>query len=208
MIIGFPIFWFLFHLFQRIDLSVIVLAITAYVIYQQVVEARKSSKFLEYQTRPIAWFFLMSPKTLDKCKGWVTSTHWLFVKNESKFKVFLYYKIDRKLEDNQKNPVFNGQWDNNESPLHIYPGLMQYPSVLSLSSELIQHAKNKKVKIRFDIFYGLAPDYAPREIRPKVTETWRFDVIKETWEGPNGIPDAGFASMITSMVNEKMDQSE
>jgi hypothetical protein len=173
--------------------STLVLTITAIIIYLQVHETRKSTKYLAYSVAPIAWLFLMSPKTSGSDK------HWLFVKNESKYKVFLYYRLtEARLDNEEATPPHDGAWDE-ASPIHVYPGLMQYPSVIpQLSSDLIKESKEKKKDIRIDIYYALAPDYTSEDAQPRVPETWRFDHVRDIWVGPNGIPDVGFVPMISA----------
>ena len=180
--------------------------ISAIAVAVTVIFIARQSKYLQYQTRPIAWFFLMSAETLVKHKNWKTDKNWLFVKNESKYTIFLYYKITKpRIDNGEKTLPCGSSWDNESSPLHVYPGLMQYPCVIpELTPDLIRNAKKLNKKIRIDIYSSIAPEYAEQERYSKSPETWRFDPASKMWEGPNGIQDVGFASMVTSVVNDKI----
>lgn len=168
-------------------ISAIAVSITVFYIYIQ-------SKYLKYQAMPIAWFFLISPKTFNP--GSINDKrNWLFVKNDSKYITLLYYKvIGPRVDDGKKTLPFTGTWD---APLHVYPGLMQYPSVIpELTQNLLSEAMSQNRDIRIDIHYGLAPEYAPEEIERRTPATWRFDIVQEIWVGPNGMPDTGFLPLI------------
>ena len=180
--------------------SSIVLAITFIYIAKQAYATQKSTKFLEYQTRPITWFFLMSPQTLNH----PDKKNWFFVKNESKYTIFFYYKlIGPQIDDGKRALPYNGPWQNENDPLHVYPTLMQYPDVIPiLPKELIQEAIIKDKKIRIDIHCGFAPEYAEKTRYSKASETWRFSPKEEIWEGPNGIKDTGFLNYLY-LFNEK-----
>jgi len=185
-----PVFRFLSQEFSKNywdGISAVAISITVVYIARQ-------SRYLGYQTKPIAWLFLMSPKTL----GIIDDRNWLFVKNESKYTIFLYYKIEGpKIDDGEKTLPHDGSWDNKCNPLHIYPTLMQYPSVIpQINPDLIKKAGDNNKKIRIDIYYGLAPEYASEEIQQAIPNTWRFDPVEKIWEGPNGMTDKGFLPVL------------
>lgn len=144
--------------------------VIAYFTYRQ-------TKYLNYTTRPIAWFMLVSPKTLNRTDGKTV----LLVHSESKFKIFFYIHITLKSGDKIRTQAH--YWKDGDT-LHIYPPGMHYPDVMGTMNEFTEEERRSLIA---EIKYAMAPSHAPSEIYDAPAETWKFN--GETWSGPNGMPD-------------------
>lgn len=175
-------------------LSIGVLAITAYVIYLQVLEARKSTQYLEYSVRPTAWFVLISGNTLGLTRHITEYTSKFIVWNGSKFKILFYFKINWKINGEVIHSQ-DSRWEND--PLHIYPehsgrpGRGEYLSLIMVEDVLRDRDVEGVSELVADISYRVAPTYAPYERKDGLPETWRFNLIRKMWIGPNGVEDNG-----------------
>ena len=175
-------------------ISIIVLAITAWVIYDQVVETRKSSNYLEHTIKPVVWFIFRSAKTFIE-RGYKSQDEigkydsTLIVINGSNFPILFYFKISWEKEGQQ---IFtNDKYWLNE-PLHIYPDRMSYPPALLNLAGIIKDlgiSEDSKGEIRATIEYRFAARHSPDNKFPGLPETWTFNLEKGIWNGPNGIED-------------------
>lgn len=162
-------------------ISVIVLVITARVLYLQVRETKKSTKYLEYQSRPTAFFLLF--RSL------------MYVKNTSMFLVKFYFKMSsdgKTLNDNH--------WtDNKDGPLYIYPGdkYMQYPHAFNVSKLTMGEIK---------IEYRVVPSHIDDTELYKDTQIikWKYDTNSKKWRGPNGISEEGILSFFTERQKQTL----
>lgn len=173
--------------------SSLVLAITAIFICWQAWESRKSGKYLEHSIKPIVWFILRSARTLI-ARGYAENNisnydSQLIVINGSNFPILFYFKISWE-KDGVKLRVDEGYWTNN--PLHIYPDRMSYPpALLNLGgiAKGLRINENSTHEIYATIEYRFAARHSPDKEFRGLPETWRFNLLKEVWVGPNGIED-------------------
>ncbi len=168
----------LFYVLINLNETVIVLA-TALFIGWQAWETRKSAKFLEYQVRPATYPLIL--RTVDSNKSI------LFVKNDSKLKLFFNFRIK---ENNEI--VLNFR----DKPLHVFPGIMNYPDALHKLDEILRNDMDHKERI-FKIEYKIAPVNVPKkEFNNYLPDEWIFRDNK--WIGPDGIEPKGVKSLIFS----------
>jgi len=136
-------------------------------------ETRKSAKYLEYQTRPTAFFLLF--RSL------------MYVKNTSNFLVKFYFKMSA-----NGNVLNDNYWiDNKKGPLYIYPGAgyMQYPSAFEIDKLI-----TGKIKIEYQVVPSHINDtglYKDNQIIE-----WEYDNESKKWRGPNGISEEGVLSFL------------
>ncbi len=134
-------------------------------------ETRKSAKYLEYQTRPTAYFLLFKS--------------FMYVKNTSNFLIKFYFKMssnDKILDDDH--------WgDNKFGPLFIYPGAgyMGFPSAFN-EAKLV----TGKIKIEYRVVPSHIND-AELHKNIQVVE-WEYDKNTKKWKAPNGIGEKGILS--------------
>jgi len=167
-------------------ISATVLAITAVILYLQVREIKKSTKYLEYQTKPVAYFLIRASKNL----GYSDGKNILFVKNESKFKILFYIRIT--LQSGSKTIILEEFWNKN-NPLHLYPGqgFMRFPNVVQLDKFLEEEQK----QIIANIEYKMASSYAPSEVYTDYhKEKWIYN--GRFWTGPNGLSEDGMIELL------------
>ncbi|KKR07429.1 MAG: hypothetical protein UT43_C0027G0008 [Parcubacteria group bacterium GW2011_GWC1_39_29] len=180
--------------------SIIVLGVTARVLYRQTQAtfksaeaAEKSANYLEHSIKPIIWFIFRSAKTLKE-RGYVENNidrydSQLIVINGSNFPILFSFKISWK-KDSVELPTNDGYWTNN--PLHIYPDRMSYPPTLINLGGMVKDLQvngNLQGEICATVEYRFAARHSPSKEFLGLPETWRFDLLKEVWIGPNGLED-------------------
>lgn len=148
----------------------------------------KSTKYLEYQTRPTAYFLIVSSKALEYTDGKTL----LFIKNGSKFKILFYVKIT--LKSGNKICTLDNYWVKN-NPLHVYPGQghMQFPDVIKLDG----FSEAERRSIIAEVEYEIAPSHVPLErYKDYYKEEWKYD--GKSWRGPNGLPEISVVGLLSS----------
>lgn len=145
--------------------------------------------------RPNAWFVLISGTTLGLGRHVTEYSTKLIVLNGSKFKILFYFKIDWKIN----GKLIDTQTDRwKDDPLHIYPehsnipGRGEYPDLIKIKDVLKGRNIEGVNELVADIQYRVAPSYAPNDKQEDLPETWRFDLTRKIWIGPNGVEDRGF----------------
>ena len=148
---------------------------------KQIKETRKSTKYLEYQTRPTAFFLLF--RSL------------MYVKNTSNFLVKFYFKMSA-----NGNILNDNYWtDNKNGPLYIYPGAgyMQYPSAFEIDKLI-----TGKIKIEYRVVPSHINDtglYKDNQIIE-----WKYDNESKKWRGPNGISEEGVLSFLPKKTQYRL----
>ena len=142
---------------------------------------QKSTEYLEYQTRPTAFFLLF--RSLR------------YVKNTSNFLVKFYFKMSA-----NGNILNDNYWtDNKNGPLYIYPGAgyMQYPSAFEIDKLI-----TGKIKIEYRVVPSHINDtglYKDNQIIE-----WKYDNESKKWRGPNGISEEGVLSFLPKKTQYRL----
>ncbi len=168
-------------------ISVVVSALTVIVSCWVATRIHKQTKYLEYSSRPTAYFLLFR--------------NLMYIKNTSNFLIKFYFKMG------SGDEVFgSNHWeDNKRGPLFIYPGagFMRFPQAFDCEKLI-----TGKIKIEYKVIPSHIND-AGLYKDTQVVE-WSYNALTKKWIAPNGIEELGILSFLPpdEQVNIKKDFSD